>query len=76
MAKFSQVQTARQALLSTGRKVLGEATKDPIYGIGLNINDPAAEDPSKWTGDNLFGRVLTEIRSEISPRTSSDYSEF
>ena len=76
MAKFSQVHTARQALLATGHKLLGEATKDPKYGIGLNINDPAAEDPSKWTGDNLFGRVLTEIRSEISPRTSSDYSEF
>jgi ribA/ribD-fused uncharacterized protein len=65
MAKFSQLDVAKEALLSTGRKTIAEATVDPTFGIGLRISDPAAKDPSKWTGKNLFGQILEKIRAEL-----------
>ena len=63
-AKFEQLPGAKQALLSTDTARIGEATMDPIFGIGLKITDKAALDCSKWTGKNIFGMVLEQIRSE------------
>ena len=65
MAKFTQNDAARNALLATGKDTLGEATLNPVYGIGLNLHDPAALDFSRWTGQNLFGRILEEIRINL-----------
>ena len=64
-AKYEQLCVAREALLATGTDALGEATLDPTFGIGLHINDPAAFDRSKWTGKNLFGNVLEQIRTHL-----------
>jgi ribA/ribD-fused uncharacterized protein len=49
-AKFAQFDLAKQALMSTKNLPIGEATKDPTFGIGLHIRDPAALDYSNWTG--------------------------
>lgn len=69
-AKYEQIHIAREALLSTGTDEIGEATRDPVFGIGLTINDPAAFDRSKWTGKNLFGNVLKQIRAELPVQSS------
>ena len=63
--KFAQVLYARDTLLSTNKLSIGVATKDPKFGIGFHINDPSAFDETKWTGKNLFGNVLKQIRSEL-----------
>lgn len=64
-AKYRQNKTARDALLSTGSKMLGEASANKIYGTGVGLFSKKATDVSAWEGQNLMGKILTEIRDEI-----------
>ena len=64
-AKFHQVAFARETLLATNNGLIGEATLDKTYGIGLHLTDEAAKDPSNWLGENTFGNILQEIRNEL-----------
>lgn len=63
--KFSYSK-AKQVILSTADKTLVEASPyDKIWGIGLAASHPDAENPEKWKGLNLLGKVLMEVRSEL-----------
>lgn len=63
LAKFSQNESLREFLLSTGDKVLVEASpKDAIWGIGLDASSHEAIHPRNWQGDNLLGFALMEVR--------------
>lgn len=67
IAKFSQNEKLKEFLLSTGNKVLVEASpKDTVWGIGLEESHPDVINPSKWQGDNLLGFALMEARDIIS----------
>lgn len=69
LAKFTQNPVLKDLLLSTGHKVLAEASPyDKIWGIGLEAANPDSADPTKWKGDNLLGKILMRIREEL--RTS------
>lgn len=47
-------------------KVFVEASPvDRIWGIGLPLESDFIFDESKWTGRNLLGKALTEVRSII-----------
>ena len=64
--KFSQHQELKDYLLSTGDKVLVEASPyDPIWGIGLAKEAPQARDPRQWLGTNWLGFALMEVREEL-----------
>lgn len=64
--KFTQNNDMRNFLLSTGNKVLVEASPlDTIWGIGLSENNEKAKDPNKWRGQNLLGFALMEVRDEL-----------
>ena len=66
VAKFSQNDLLREYLLTTGERVLVEASPvDRIWGIGLAANDPNAENPYEWKGLNLLGFALMEVREVI-----------
>lgn len=63
LAKFKRHSTLREFLLSTGDKVLVEASpSDTIWGIGLSEQSELAEDPRYWRGENLLGFALMEVR--------------
>ncbi len=65
-AKFSQNGALRQYLLSTGDRVLVEASPvDRIWGIGLAANDDRAMTPRAWCGLNLLGFALMEVRARL-----------
>jgi ribA/ribD-fused uncharacterized protein len=64
-AKFLQHPNAKDTLLATGQKRLGEGSPDPVYGIGMYLSSKTALDPNKWSGDNLMGQILTEIRGTM-----------
>jgi len=70
LAKFSQNLSLREYLLSTGDKVLVEASPhDPVWGIGLAAGHPQAADPRRWRGLNLLGFILMDVRTQL--QTSS-----
>ena len=61
--KFLQNSALRNFLLSTGDKVLVEASPtDRVWGIGMGKNNPDALDPQKWRGQNLLGFALMNVR--------------
>lgn len=65
-AKFRQNPAIRKILLSTGNALLAECSlKDKKWGIGVDISDPDRYDISKWSGKNLLGRILMEVREEL-----------
>jgi len=66
LAKFSQNHLLLNFLLSTGDKVLVEASPvDRIWGIGLATDDDNARNPLKWRGENLLGFVLMDVRDAL-----------
>ena len=65
-AKFSQNAALRDFLLATGEQVLVEASPvDFVWGTGFAADSPYAEIPSEWTGMNLLGFALMEVRSRL-----------
>lgn len=65
-AKYSQNINLKNILLSTGDKILVEASPfDRIWGIGLHWNNDDCLDEAKWDGLNLLGRALMEVRNKI-----------
>jgi ribA/ribD-fused uncharacterized protein len=67
VAKFSQSPALRSFLLTTGDKVLVEASPtDRIWGIGLSADRASAALPDQWPGLNLLGFALMKARAELA----------
>jgi len=65
-AKFTQNAELLDQLLATKGTTLVEASPyDKIWGIGLAATDPRAQDPAQWKGQNLLGKILTELRDQL-----------
>lgn len=70
-AKFTQSQSLRDKLIRTGKLQLGEASKNPRWGIGMDLNDPDVLNQGKWLeSGNLLGKSLMKIREELQPDRS------
>jgi ribA/ribD-fused uncharacterized protein len=66
VAKFAQNDELRRYLLSTGSRVLVEASPlDRVWGIGLAEDDQWATAPSRWRGKNLLGLALLKVRERL-----------
>ena len=71
--KFNQNRDLQAFLLSTGDKILVEASPyDTIWGIGLAENCTEAQDPMLWRGQNLLGFALMEVRDELRRVTQNE----
>ncbi len=67
MAKFSQNPKLKKYLLSTKSKILVKTNAyDQIWSIGLGKDDVFIKNPLKWTGQNLLGFILMDIRDVLS----------
>ena len=64
-AKYRQNEKAKDALLSTGNRKLGEASSNKIYGTGVGLFSKKATDVLSWEGQNIMGEILTEIRNDF-----------
>lgn len=68
-AKFSQNRHLYNHLCDTGSLILGEASPNATWGVGMDINNKEVLDQSKWSeGGNLLGRSLMSIRAEFLRR--------
>lgn len=66
MAKFGQNQALMEKLLSTGDRVLVEASPyDRIWGIGMRASEASKAGPAQWRGENLLGFALMQVRDEL-----------
>ena len=66
LAKFSQNEPLKEFILSTGSKILVEASPyDKIWGIGMSASDENVTNPSLWQGQNLLGIALMEVRETL-----------
>lgn len=64
--KFGQNEPLAEFLLSTGKRVLVEASpRDRIWGIGLSEEDSDAMHPDRWRGENKLGFALMEVRARL-----------
>lgn len=64
--KFNQNVYLREALLSTGDRLLVEASpKDKIWGIGLSEDIAVNTQECHWPGQNLLGKALVNVRNMI-----------
>ena len=65
-AKFSQHEDLKAFLLSTGNKILVEASPyDKIWGIGMEATHAKANNPHGWKGLNLLGFALMQVREAL-----------
>jgi ribA/ribD-fused uncharacterized protein len=63
--KFSQNEYFRQLLLDTGDATIVEAApRDRIWGVGVGVDK--AKDPKNWKGQNLLGKSLMAVRTQLS----------
>jgi len=66
LAKFGQHPELRDFLLGTGSTILVEASPlDRIWGSGLTVDDEHAASPADWSGLNLLGFALMEVRRQL-----------
>ena len=65
-AKFTQNPAIKNYLLSTGIKLLAEASPlDPVRGIGVRSDYPRARDLRQWRGTIFLDGVLSAVRDAI-----------
>lgn len=72
MLKFSQNLNLKGFLLSTGDRIIVEASPyDTIWGIGMKESDPGVMNPYNWKGENLLGYALMEVRDFLRDAQSA-----
>lgn len=66
-AKFGQNQHLCNYLFCTRDLKLGEASKNPVWGIGMTLEDEHVLDSTKWKEPgNLLGNLLMQVRAELT----------
>lgn len=69
LAKFHQNKELEEFLLSVPRfTIFAECindTNDKVWATGLSLDNPNFSDITKWTGTNLMGKVLSEVKEKL-----------
>ena len=63
--KFSSNPELKIALLKTGNTILVESGRDVHYACGLPITSKDIFSPVKWSGKNMLGKILSDVRDSI-----------
>jgi ribA/ribD-fused uncharacterized protein len=66
IAKYSQFPELAARLLNTKNSRLGAYVPDDnLIGIGISLDNIQSQNPINWTGQNLLGKALMDIREKI-----------
>ena len=72
-AKFSQNQYLLEVLTEkTSNKTLVECANDCLWANGVPLYNDSCLDRQRWISQGLLGKLLEEVRSELSGVTSTD----
>lgn len=64
--KFRQNNYLAKYLQETHPLLLGEASRDTVWGTGMSLSEDNTTDHTKWNAQgNLLGRSLMELRAEL-----------
>ena len=63
--KIKQNSYIKQRLLQSGKRRIGEASTNMLWGIGLHIGNKNVFNTKLWKGKNVMGGMLEEIRNEL-----------
>jgi ribA/ribD-fused uncharacterized protein len=66
IAKFNQFPELAARLLETKDSMIGAyLPNDNLIGIGISLDNIQSQNPINWTGQNLLGKAIMDIRSKI-----------
>jgi ribA/ribD-fused uncharacterized protein len=66
IAKYNQYPELAARLLETKNAILGAyIPDDTLIGIGLSLDNIQSKKPVNWTGQNILGKALMDIRQNI-----------
>ena len=66
-AKLMQHPDILKKLRETGTRPIAEADpRGKYWGIGTSADTSKAKDPARWPGKNVMGKLLEELRKELS----------
>ena len=63
--KFEQHPPYLNLLKAVKSKTIGEASKDKIWGTGVELRNNNCLNINMWEGQNLMGKALTRISQEL-----------
>lgn len=64
-AKFRANKDLRDFLIDTYPRVIGEASTNKTWGIGISLYSSHRLNRAKWTGENKLGLALQAVREQI-----------
>ena len=72
LEKFSQNPSLNRVLQNTGNKTIAESCYDRKWGTGVPLHSPDALNTDLWIGENLLGKVLTNVRETLHEPVNVD----
>lgn len=66
LQKFQQNSAAREFLIESGSRKIGEATLDAFWGIGMSLSDSRIFNFRLWSEHNLMGKILMKVRDTLN----------
>lgn len=73
LQKFRQNTAARDFLVESGSRKIGEATLDAFWGIGMSLNDSRIFNFKLWSEINLMGKTLMKVRDTFKKEPSLNF---
>ena len=75
-AKFSGDSNLQSGLLKTGEKTICQASINVLFwGAGVALRDTNVTDSSKWSGKNMLGKLLMEVRDQIKKQSMENVKD-
>ena len=65
LKKFNQNPHLNRILQNTGDKLLAESCYDRKWGMGIPLHSKEALRSDLWVGENLLGKLLTNVRETL-----------
>ena len=76
-AKFSQNPHLSDILINkTGNKTLVECTNDRLWANGIPLYSDTCLNQQRWISQGLLGKLLEEVRSELSAQLGDNHPNF